>query len=247
MHKSNQEFESRNVQDNETRGLMLAAIREQLAASAPFDAVRNEHGAHPPVADREDRAAPLIEAPVLSLTQAFCASLEGVSGNYVLVRDEVEAAAAVQRIIEQKNLRRIAVSDSSLVQQVMRVVEHNAELLEAASAADLFDCDAGITGAQWAIAETGTLVLESAKERHRLASLVPPIHIAIIEAGRIRQTMAEVLRAINENGPDSLSRTVTFITGPSRTSDIELTLAIGVHGPAELHVLVIDANGTPNF
>jgi len=69
---------------------------------------------------------------------------------------------------------------------------------------------------------------------------VPPIHIAIIEASRIRQTMAEVLRAINEDGRDSLSRTVTFITGPSRTSDIELTLAIGVHGPAELHVIVID-------
>ena len=50
----------------------------------------------------------------------------------------------------------------------------------------LFECDGGITSAQWAIAETGTLVLESKGERHRLVSLVPPVHIAVVEAGRIR-------------------------------------------------------------
>src|SRR5437764_71495 len=75
--------------------------------------------------------------------------------------------------------------------------------------------------------------------RKHLASLVPPVHVAILEAGRIRQTMSEVLELIT-NSEVGLSRTVTFITGPSRTSDIELTLAIGVHGPGELHVIVID-------
>jgi L-lactate dehydrogenase complex protein LldG len=228
-------------QNVKSRHVMLAAIRHQLAASAPFDVVREEHGAHPTVASRGDSPAPLVQASEPSLTHSFCAALEEVSGHYVLVRDEFEAAAALGRLIEHKNLRRIAVSDSSLVQRVLSNVEHDAELFEAASPPVLFNCDAGITSAQWAIAETGTLVLESAKERHRLASLVPPLHIAIIEAARIRQTMAEVLRAINEDGPESLSRTVTFITGPSRTSDIELTLAIGVHGPAELQVIVIDA------
>ena len=229
------------VQNNETRRAMLAAVRKQLAASVPFDAVRNEHAAHPAVAHREDRAVMMVQSPGLSLTEFFCASLEAVSGHYLLVRDEAEAAAAVQQVIERTNARRVAVSDSPLVQQIMRSVSHDAKVLEAATPSALFDCDAGVTGAQWAIAETGTLVLVSEKERHRLASLVPPVHIAIIEASCIRQTMAEVLGAINENGGDTLSRTVTFITGPSRTSDIELTLAIGVHGPAELHVVVIDA------
>jgi L-lactate dehydrogenase complex protein LldG len=242
----NQEFKDQSqtgqsaVQTNETRRVMLAAIREQLAASAPFDAVRQEHGAPPPVARREDRAAMMVQSPTLSLTEEFCESLEAVSGHCVVVPDEVEAAAAVQRVIEEKNARRVAVSDSQLVQQVMRGVNNDAEFLQTATPAELFACDTGVTGAQWAIAETGTLVLESAKERHRLASLVPPIHIAVIEASRIRQTMAEVLQALNEHGGEGLSRTVTFITGPSRTSDIELTLAIGVHGPAELHVIVID-------
>jgi L-lactate dehydrogenase complex protein LldG len=60
--------------------------------------------------------------------------------------------------------------------------------------------------------------------------------LCILRAADIRQTLGEILELINED----LSRTVTFITGASRTSDIELTLAIGVHGPKELHVIVIN-------
>ena len=113
-------------------------------------------------------------------------------------------------------------------------------MIDDAGAAELFDCDLGVTGAQWGVAETGTLVLESDAERHRLASLVPATHVAIIKAQNIRQTLGEVLSAIGDKGEGRLSRAVTFITGPSRTSDIELTLAIGVHGPAELYVVVIE-------
>jgi L-lactate dehydrogenase complex protein LldG len=129
------------------------------------------------------------------------------------------------------------------VRRVIERAESNAVLLKNASASALFDCDMGITGAQWAVAETGTLVLDSDQERHRLSSLVPSAHIAIIKADRIRQTLVEVLQAINDQGQGALSRTVTFVTGPSRTSDIELTLAIGVHGPGEVYVIVIEGEG----
>ena len=104
-----------------------------------------------------------------------------------------------------------------------------------ASREELFSSDLGITSAQWAIAETGTLVLESGAERHRLVSLVPPVHVCILTAGSIRQSMAEILELADTDA----NRTITFITGASRTSDIELTLAIGVHGPGELHIIVI--------
>ena len=109
------------------------------------------------------------------------------------------------------------------------------EFVQNAPASFLFGCDLGITSAQWAIAETGTLVLESEKESHRLTSLVPPVHLCILKASRIRQTLGEILELTGKD----MSRTITFITGASRTSDIELTLAIGVHGPGELHVIVI--------
>jgi len=83
--------------------------------------------------------------------------------------------------------------------------------------------------------ETGTTVFASEKESHRLTSLVPSKHLCILKASTIRQTLGEILELTSQH----LSRAVTFITGASRTSDIELTLAIGVHGPKELHVIIL--------
>jgi L-lactate dehydrogenase complex protein LldG len=94
--------------------------------------------------------------------------------------------------------------------------------------------------AQAAIADTGTLVLESDCERHRLVSLVPPLHIAIVNAEDIRDTLGDTLRAVSRDAALDMSRVITFITGPSRTADIELTLTVGVHGPKELYVILID-------
>ncbi len=219
---------------------MLATIRQQLAASAPFDTVQNQHHSQSDVGAQSSHAAVAERAHVNSPVERFQQALEAVSGHCIVVDDRGAAAAAIQQIIQQTKARRIAVSNSPLVQNVIADVKSDAVLLENAAAPALFDCDVGITSAQWAIAETGTLVLESDRERHRLSSLVPLVHIAIIESDRIRQTLGEVLQALSEKGQDGLSPTVTFITGPSRTSDIELTLAIGVHGPGELYVIVLE-------
>jgi L-lactate dehydrogenase complex protein LldG len=226
-------------QNNETRRAILAAIREHLKASVPFDAVHDEHQALHQAQPREITATILADDQA-SLVERFQEALEAVAGHCIRVRNEAEAAEAVREIIERLNARRVAISNAPLVRGVMAQVKMDTEWLENASASELFDCDAGVTSAQWAIAETGTLVLESDEERHRLASLVPPVHIAMIEAARIRQTLGEVLQRLDEKGRERLSRTVTFITGPSRTSDIELTLAIGVHGPRELHVIILE-------
>ena len=219
---------------------MFAAIRGHLAASAPHDAVRAEHHA---AAHGEDVSARDEKSTVITVegtdVERFKQALEAVAGRCFVVRDEAEAAEVVRQIAEQRSSQRVAVSDSPLAGRVMGLAALAAEVFENADAEVLFECDLGVTGAQWGVAETGTLVLESDAERHRLASLVPSAHVALVEAGRVRQTLGEVLRAINERGEGGLSRAITFITGPSRTSDIELTLAIGVHGPAELYVVVI--------
>jgi L-lactate dehydrogenase complex protein LldG len=210
---------------------MLTRIREHLAASPPAVNHHQQSALH---ADGKV-TEPQVEIRLIDL---FREALEAVNGHCTIVADESEALSSLKQLIELNKLQRIAISDSLIVDRLIRQIDGNAEMLSNAEPAVLFECDAGITSAQWAIAETGTLVLESKSERHRLVSLIPPMHIAIVEAGRIRRTMAEVLEAVGTAG--GLSRTVTFITGPSRTSDIELTLAIGVHGPAKLHVIVID-------
>ena len=227
-------------QSTEARQEILSSIREHLAASARFDvhAVHTQTGQQPAKSNsaKDDRNGTVLER--------FRQALEAVSGRCVIAQSEDEAAIAIQRIVENTKAKRVAVSDATLVKKILERVKTEAVVLDAPNQSELFDCDMGITTAQWAIAETGTLVLESERERHRLASLVPPVHVAIVEAGRIRRTMSEVLELI-ANSDVGLSRTVTFITGPSRTSDIELTLAIGVHGPGELHVIVIDEPAQP--
>jgi L-lactate dehydrogenase complex protein LldG len=219
----------------DARPEILSSIREHLAASERFEA----QVAHSPAAQPRAQANPTTSDLTGTVVDLFRQALEAVSGRCVIVQTIDEATRAVQQIVDAQRVRRVAVSDATLVEGIIGRLKTEAVFLAAPNQAELFDCDMGITTAQWAIAETGTLVLESECERHRLASLVPPVHVAIIKAGRIRRTMLEILDLIKD--PDAgLSRTVTFITGPSRTSDIELTLAIGVHGPGELHVIVID-------
>ncbi len=217
----------------EAREAILSSIRAHLAASERFDARVAQPEISQPQAESNSPKDNRTELEV------FQQALEAVSGRCVIADSEDEAVLAIQRIIDASKARRVTVSDAPLVRKILARVKTEADFLELPSQPELFDCDMGITGAQWAIAETGTLVLESEHERSRLASLVPPLHVAIIESSRIRRTMSEVLELIKHDDV-GLSRAVTFITGPSRTSDIELTLAIGVHGPGELHVIVID-------
>jgi len=102
----------------------------------------------------------------------------------------------------------------------------------------VFNVEAGITSTLGGIAETGALILWSSIEEPRLMSLVPPIHIAILRADKIYNSLLEVMQ--KENWSANMPTNAFLISGPSKTADIELILAFGVHGPKELIVLVID-------
>jgi L-lactate dehydrogenase complex protein LldG len=214
-----------------SRESILASIRKNLAASVALDDAHTRHRS-------EIAQAPMRDSSLFTretLLQNFTRNLRSVGGHYHFVRDESEASEVVRTTIESLGSTRIAISDSSIVGTVVNDVT-GVEIVGDADRGFLFASDIGITSAQWGIAETGTLVLESDTERHRLTSLVPPVHVCILKAENIRQTLGEILELVHRD----LSRTVTFITGASRTSDIELTLAIGVHGPRELHVIVVE-------
>jgi L-lactate dehydrogenase complex protein LldG len=231
------------------RDSILGSIRAQLAASAPHDAIRSEESSHslPYPAATVRSIEPSPNGSWLSLAERFKEKLEGVGGHCIIAGNDDEVVAALTDIITALRdtplrARRVALSDASALPSWLSKVEAGIDdIVTCPAAADLFDYDLGVTTAQAAIAETGTLVLESEKERHRLVSLVPPVHIAIIDAERICQTLGEALANVQGSEAEALSPTITFITGPSRTADIELTLAIGVHGPRELYVIVNNA------
>jgi len=95
----------------------------------------------------------------------------------------------------------------------------------------------GITGVAYALADTGTLVMLASTEEARMISLLPPVHIAIVPRARILTGLDELLSKAPR--PGEVTSSMVFITGPSRTADIEQILVRGVHGPGEIHVLVI--------
>lgn len=102
------------------------------------------------------------------------------------------------------------------------------------------DDKVGITGAYCAIAETGTLMLLSGENWHATTSLLPETHIAVVPASRIVRAMEDgwdLLR--REHG--ALPRQVNFVSGPSRTADIEMTLVMGAHGPFRVHIVLLKA------
>jgi L-lactate dehydrogenase complex protein LldG len=101
--------------------------------------------------------------------------------------------------------------------------------------------DIGFTMADYGIGETGSLVIDSSSEELRLATMVSEIHVAVIPKSRIRATAEDLYDEIKEfqsRKPNYLA----FVTGASRTADIERVLALGVHGPLELHILILEDN-----
>jgi L-lactate dehydrogenase complex protein LldG len=225
---------------NDSRTAILASIREHLAESARHEVPSAHDSAALPNSVSTNRRNGSSSA-----VEDFRARLESVGGHCRFVRGEAELDEVLIRIVTELRgsssvpIRRIALSDSPLLSRLAKTA---ATIVDKATitpnAADLFDFDIGITTAQAGIAETGTLVLESDSERHRLISLVPPIHIAVLRASDICLTLGDALARVRKKSMAEMSRAITFITGPSRTADIELTLAIGVHGPKELFVII---------
>ena len=102
----------------------------------------------------------------------------------------------------------------------------------------LFTLDAGITSTAGAIADPGALILWPTEKEPRLMSLVPSIHIAVLEADKIFSSFLEAMQT--EKWSTKMPTNVVLISGPSKTADIEMTLAFGVHGPRELIVLIVE-------
>ena len=104
----------------------------------------------------------------------------------------------------------------------------------------LMDAAVGITTADYALADTGTVVIVSGSEQHRLISLLPPAHICLLDSTRILPSLTNLLVHLSErfSDPELAPRNITCITGPSRTADIEQTITMGVHGPKSLQVII---------
>ncbi len=215
-----------------SREEFLENIRTRLDASGP----QPEPGGRPATAVTQ-------VAQMDDLTAKFKAALERVGGRVYVAKSAAEAREQLARILREANAKRVVWQDTPAVRalepetlgaewEFVRAPADGRSLRETVNAPD-----AGLTGADFALAETGTLVIQSRPDQPRLLSALPAVHIAVIRAGQIVPGFADLVPQLRQAVRETSN--VTLVTGPSRTGDIEQTITIGAHGPRQVHVILL--------
>ncbi|OHC64374.1 MAG: hypothetical protein A3H93_04880 [Rhodocyclales bacterium RIFCSPLOWO2_02_FULL_63_24] len=200
-------------------GANAAAGREAMAAA---------------LANRVQGPKPAMDSSPKALLERFRVKSEQQSTTVDIVAQESDAPAAIARYLTAMNLPKSAVAQPSLAALDWSGAGLSVEP-RGARDADLV----GITGCFCAVAETGTLMMCSSPETPAAVSLLPETHIAIVRAARILPYMEDAWNlARQELG--ALPRAVNFISGPSRTGDIEQTIVLGAHGPYRVHLVIVE-------
>jgi L-lactate dehydrogenase complex protein LldG len=213
------------------RDNILGRIRSALSRSAPLSP---SEGAAMRAKLREHPRGPLptMSWEPIARFKERCAVLSSTVDE---VPDLAAVPQAIARYLSQRDLPRTGVCWPELAGLDWQAAGLHIEGRPANG-----DDKVGITGSYCAIAETGTLMLLSGPTTFAATSLLPETHIAVVRKQRLVRSMEDgwdLLR--REHG--SLPRQVAFVSGPSRTADIEMTLVLGIHGPYRVHVLLLDA------
>ncbi|MFC4770164.1 LutC/YkgG family protein [Effusibacillus consociatus] len=218
------------------------------------------------IANRLGRKEPLTEKPKREVVGApdfwrefqlsgeekierFCESWRALTGVAEVVGSEEEALAVLRRWLEEENLKRVIRWDHPALEQmgIDQALGKNGIIVDVWGRGEqrsmkeiASEAEAGITWVDYAVADTGTLCLFSSRGKARSVSLLPPVHISIFRAEQLVTRIGEVMVKIDQmNRENGLPAGINFITGPSRSADIENDLSIGVHGPKKVFALII--------
>jgi L-lactate dehydrogenase complex protein LldG len=164
----------------------------------------------------------------------FAENFTGLLGKFSYCIDEQELALQLHHLANAKKLTSIYCNEKEIRQQLSKGGFNNF------SAPDIASCDASITGCESLIARTGSLLMTSAQTSGRTVSVYAPVHICIAYTSQLVYDIKEALLNLKERYAGKLPSLITMATGPSRTADIEKTLVVGVHGPAEVYVFLVE-------
>lgn len=188
------------------------------------------------------------EAPALEFPgnagglDRFVSEFEKLSGKAFRVGNLYEAFALAIKILAERGWKQtliweILLNKNAAFRQLLD--KAGIEVHTRGEIRDLAKVPVGITGAQAALADTGTLVLQNTPGQPSFVSLLPEVHLVLLCADDIHPNLQTYLEGIDDLKKQvSAGSNLVFITGPSRTGDIELTLTLGVHGPGEVMVII---------
>lgn len=202
---------------------ILKKIREALSHPTPIPFPASEGNAS------------VYKAPQQENEIEFAEQFTKLQGRFVYCINQNELVAQLQVLIQQQEWEKIFCLEPELQQQFNTILGN--KLVHA----DLGNCDVAITGCEFLVARTGSIVLSAGQVSGRTTSVYAPIHICIAYTHQLVTDVKDALNLIKDKYQDKLPSLITFATGPSRTADIEKTLVVGIHGPREVYVFLVDA------
>lgn len=199
---------------------ILKRIREALSNPVPLPFPQSEGNSSVFVENNED--------PMVIFAEAFTE----LQGKFSFCTNETDLKLQLQKLITERKWNKIYCIETDLNSTLkeMAVDTYN----------DLPSCDVSITGCEYLVARTGTMVLSAVQESGRTTSVYAPIHICIAYANQVVYDVKDALVGLKEKYGDSFPSFVSFASGPSRTADIEKTLVTGVHGPKEVYCFLLE-------
>ena len=197
---------------------ILKKIREALSDSVPL-----------PFPNSEGRAG-IFPAPQKELEVLFAEEFTHLTGKFAFCMDEEDARNQLHLLISNRKWSKLYSKEAMLLPFFDPSLQTN----------DLHNCEAAITSCHYLVARTGAIVLSSAQGHGRTASVYAPVHICIAYTDQVVFDTRDALKLLKDTYGGNLPSSVTFAAGPSRTADIEKTLVIGIHGPKEVYVFLID-------
>lgn len=201
---------------------ILKKIRQALSTSVPVPFPQSE--------GNENIFIPSLEEPEIEFAENFTK----LQGKFSFCVNENELAEQLQLLFQARKWDNIYCRENKLRQTLD---EHG---LKQAYTTDLEKCDAAITGCEFLIARTGSIVLSSAEQSGRTVSVYAPVHICIAYTDQLVYDIKDAILNTKEKYIDGIPSLITVATGPSRTADIEKTLVVGVHGPKEVFCFLVE-------
>ena len=202
---------------------ILKKIRKALSQSTPLPFPNSEgHQSVFPALEQE----PEVE---------FAEQFTKLQGKFIYCINQQEFAFQFSSLVKKQDWQKVYCVEDKLIAPVA------AQLADRLVKTDLPNCDVSITGCESLVARTGTIVMSSAQTSGRTASVYAPIHICIAYTNQLVYDLKDALQAAKDKYGSNFPSLVTFATGPSRTADIEKTLVVGVHGPKEVYLFLVEA------
>ncbi|HEX6431282.1 MAG TPA: LUD domain-containing protein [Niastella sp.] len=201
---------------------ILKKIRKALSNSTPLPFPQSEGSSNVYQPSQQD------------LGLEFAQRFTNLKGKFVFCENTSELVSQLNQVITVNKWDKIFCKEEglrkTLAENKFDNYSHN----------DLPTCDTAITSCEWLVARTGSIVMSTAQESGRTVSVYAPVHICVAYTSQLVYDVKDALLKAREKYSGNFPSLITFATGPSRTADIEKTLVVGVHGPKEVYVFLVD-------